>query len=152
MKLLEIYIDGAAKGNPGPAGCGVVICSDGQVIKNLSRYIGEATNNVAEYTALIDALQEALLLRAERLRIYTDSELLYRQLKGIYKIRHPQLAGLAQQAQRLFSGFSGVDLVHIGRQKNRGADALATKAVRQVQKKTPAAARSGPATIEPTLF
>ena len=83
MRALEIYIDGASKGNPGPSGVGVVICRDGETIKNISSYIGHATNNVAEYTALIYALEEALIMKAESLKINTDSQLLHRQLKGI---------------------------------------------------------------------
>ena len=67
MKNLEVYIDGASKGNPGPSGIGVVIYSNGRIIKNISSYIGHATNNFAEYTALIYALQEALILKAETL-------------------------------------------------------------------------------------
>ena len=85
MKELEIFIDGASKGNPGPSGIGVVICRDGQTIKNISSFIGNTTNNVAEYTALLYGLQEALLLKAKVVKINTDSELLYRQIKKIYK-------------------------------------------------------------------
>ena len=85
MSTLLIHIDGASKGNPGPSGIGVVISKNGRVIKNISSYIGETTNNVAEYTALIWALQEALKLKAEVLKINTDSQLLYRQIKKIYK-------------------------------------------------------------------
>ncbi|MDD5553614.1 MAG: ribonuclease HI family protein, partial [Candidatus Omnitrophica bacterium] len=81
MKELKIYVDGASKGNPGPSGIGVVICSDGKVIKNVASFIGNTTNNVAEYTALIYGLQEGLMLKAESIEINTDSQLLYRQLK-----------------------------------------------------------------------
>ncbi|MCX5712517.1 MAG: reverse transcriptase-like protein, partial [Candidatus Omnitrophica bacterium] len=73
MKEIEIYIDGAAKGNPGPAGIGVVICHGGVTIKNIDKYIGKATNNVAEYTALIYGLQEAIAMKAEIIKINTDS-------------------------------------------------------------------------------
>ena len=75
MKALEIYIDGASKGNPGPSGIGVVICQGEDTLKNISSYIGNATNNIAEYTALIYALQEALVLKAEAVTIKTDSQL-----------------------------------------------------------------------------
>ena len=84
MKQFEIYIDGASKGNPGESGIGVVILSGGEVIKNISSYIGKATNNVAEYTALIYALQEALVLKADDICIRTDSQLLYRQIPKNY--------------------------------------------------------------------
>jgi len=135
MSELEIYIDGASKGNPGPSGVGVVICKDGETIKNISSFIGEATNNVAEYTALIYALQEALKLKATILKINTDSQLLYRQVKRIYKIKHPNIIGLHNQVMHLLSGFKRVEVVHIPREKNSGADKLATKAVKEAFKK-----------------
>lgn len=131
MRLLEIYIDGAAKGNPGDAGTGVVICQNGEVIKNLSNYIGQATNNVAEYTALIHALEEALILKAESLNINTDSELLYRQIKKEYKVKNPNILGLYRQAVHLISVFKSVNIKHISRENNRGADKLATKAIKK---------------------
>mgnify|MGYP003395769463 CR=1 FL=1 len=74
---LEIFTDAARSGNPGPAGIGVVIFKDGQVIKRISKYIGLATNNLAEYTALVYALQEALVLKASEIKVSTDSELLF---------------------------------------------------------------------------
>ncbi len=130
MKHLDIYIDGASKGNPGHAGAGVVICQDGEVIKNISVYIGKATNNFAEYSALIYALEEALILKADSLKIYTDSQLLCRQLKKEYKIKSKNIIGLYQQALRLVSVFGQVNFQDIPREKNRGADKLATKAVK----------------------
>ena len=131
MKELEIYIDGASKGNPGPSGIGAVICHDGQAIKNISSYIGNTTNNVAEYTALIYALQEALLLKAEILIINTDSQLLSRQINKIYKIKNPNISGLYNQVLRLMSAFKCVSIKDIPRQENRGADKLATKAIKE---------------------
>ena len=77
MNELDIYIDGASKGNPGPSGVGAVICRNGETIKNISSFIGNTTNNVAEYTALIYGLEEALLLKAESVRINTDNQLLF---------------------------------------------------------------------------
>ncbi len=130
MKHLDIYIDGASKGNPGHAGVGVVICRDGEVIKNISAYIGKATNNFAEYSALIYALEEALILKADSLKVYTDSQLLCRQLKREYKIKSENIIGLYQQALRLVSAFQRVDFQDIPREQNCGADKLATKAVK----------------------
>ncbi|MDD2752097.1 MAG: ribonuclease HI family protein [Candidatus Omnitrophica bacterium] len=135
MKQAEIYIDGAAKGNPGPAGIGVVICRDGQVIKNLHQYIGNATNNVAEYSALIFALQEALILKIENLVVNTDSELLFRQIKKEYKVKSPHLLGLYNQALHLLSSFKSVNIKHIPRENNLGADKLANIAVKEARKK-----------------
>ena len=131
MKQLEIYIDGASKGNPGHSGTGVVICQNGEVIKNLSNYIGRATNNVAEYTALIHALEEALILKAEALSINTDSELLYRQIKREYKVKSLNITALYNQAVHLISAFKGVNINYIPRENNRGADKLATQAIKK---------------------
>jgi ribonuclease HI len=135
MKELEIYIDGASKGNPGPSGIGVVICRTGETVKNISSYIGNATNNVAEYTALIYALQEALILKAESVKINTDSQLLYRQIKKIYRIKNPNITGLYNQALHLMSAFRQVLINNIPRQDNRGADKLATQAIKKELKK-----------------
>ena len=136
MTELDIYIDGASKGNPGHSGIGVVICQGGNTVKNISRYIGQATNNIAEYTALIFALQEALIMRADIVKINTDSQLLYRQINRTYKVRHPNITGLFAQALRLMSGFTKVSISHIPREKNRAADKLATQAVNKEVKKT----------------
>jgi len=130
MKELEIHIDGSSEGNPGPAGIGVIITRNEQVIKNLSVYLGIQTNNVAEYTALIFALQEALILRATSVKLYTDSELLYRQINNEYKIKSPNLIGLYNQAKHLLSAFDSAEVKYISRDNNRGADKLAKKATR----------------------
>ena len=129
--MLKIYVDGASKGNPGPSGIGVVICRDGEVLKNIASFIGNATNNVAEYTALIYALQESLILHVENIEINTDSQLLYRQIKKIYKIKSTKILGLYNQALQLMSAFKEVSIKHIPREENRGADKLANKAVKQ---------------------
>jgi len=135
MNELDIYIDGASKGNPGPSGIGVVICRDGETIENISSYIGDATNNIAEYTALIYALQESLKLKAEILRINTDSQLLFRQINRIYKIKSPHILGLYNQVLHLMGAFKQITLKEIPREKNRGADKLATRAIREQLKK-----------------
>jgi ribonuclease HI len=132
VKKLELYIDGASKGNPGPSGVGVVICQNGEVIKNLSSYIGEATNNIAEYTSLIYALQEALILKAEAVKINTDSQLLYRQIKKEYKVKNPHILSLYTQVKHLFSAFSESQVNFIPRENNRGADKLASLAIKKV--------------------
>ena len=129
MKELEIYIDGAAKRNPGPSGGGGVICHCGCVIKNISAYIGNATNNVAEYTALIYALKEAQNLKADYLTLKTDSQLLARQLNKIYKVRNENIAGLYNQSLELLASFKKFYIYSIPRQENKGADKLATQAV-----------------------
>ncbi|MEW6075988.1 MAG: ribonuclease HI family protein [Candidatus Omnitrophota bacterium] len=129
MRELAIYIDGASKGNPGPSGIGVVICEKGETIKNVSSYIGKGTNNVAEYTALIFGLQQALILKAEKVKVHSDSQLLCRQLKGEYKIKNQNLIGLYNQAVGLIAAFKDVEIQNIPRQQNKGADRLANQAV-----------------------
>lgn len=135
MKEFEIYIDGASKGNPGPSGIGVVICQDGRTIKNIASYIGNTTNNIAEYTALIYALQEGLILKTERIKINTDSQLLYRQINKVYKIKSPNILGLYNQALHLMAAFKQVSINHISRNENRGADRLASRAIKEALRK-----------------
>ena len=131
MKKIELYIDGASKGNPGPSAIGVVICQNGQTIKNISDFIGNATNNIAEYTALIYALQEAVMLRADVVEIRTDSQLLDRQLNGLYKIKNDQILRLYNQALHLIRGFESVLVSYIPRENNKGADRLANQAIKK---------------------
>ncbi len=135
MKELEIYIDGASKGNPGPSGIGAVICQSGIVVKNISSFIGNATNNIAEYTALIYALQEASVLKAESLKIKTDSQLLARQLNKVYKVKNANISGLYDRAVFLLSAFKEVSIQSIPREENKGADKLATEAVNKELRK-----------------
>jgi len=136
MSEIEIYIDGASKGNPGPSGIGVVICRDGQTIRNIASFIGHATNNVAEYTALLFALQEALKLKAENIKINTDSQLLHRQINKTYKVKSPNILVLYNQAVHLLSAFKKVSIINIPREENRGADRLATRAIKEQLRKT----------------
>lgn len=129
-KRLVIYTDGASHGNPGPSGIGVVVCDEkGGTIKNVSKYIGETTNNIAEYTALIYGLQEALILRADEVIINVDSELLAKQLKKEYKIKDAALKVLYGQVEHLLSGLGRFEINRIDRSLNKGADRLADKAV-----------------------
>jgi len=133
MNDLEIFIDGASKGNPGPSGIGVVIYQDGKVVREIASFIGQATNNIAEYTALIYALEEAMVMRAQHIRIKTDSQLLYRQIKKIYKVKHPNMIGLYERAVRIIGAFKNVELVNIPREENQLADKLATQAVKEAK-------------------
>jgi ribonuclease HI len=128
MRELEMFVDGASSGNPGPSGIGVVICEKGAVIKNISSYIGNATNNVAEYSALIHGLEAALVLKADTVKVNTDSELLFRQIKKIYKVKHPQILVLYSRALHLMAAFSQIEINFVNREHNRGADKLAKKA------------------------
>lgn len=133
MSHLKIYIDGASKGNPGESGVGIVIYRDDHIIKKISNYIGSATNNAAEYTALIYALEEALLLKARSLEINTDSQLLARQLNRIYKVKHAGLKNFYNRITHLLTGFEKVSVNHIPREQNKLADQLATEAVKKKQ-------------------
>lgn len=108
-----------------------MIRQDGKIIKEISRYIGNCTNNIAEYTALIFGLQESLLLRAESVKVNTDSELLFRQLIKDYKVKHPNIVGLYNQAVHLAGGFKEFSINHIPRSLNSDADRLATLAVKE---------------------
>ncbi len=130
MKHLDIFIDGASKGNPGPSGVGVVICQQGQVVKNISSNIGIATNNVAEYTALIYALEEDLILKADTLTVNTDSQLLARQLQRVYKVKNENIKSLYLRAARLITAFKKVAINNIPREENGGADKLADRAAK----------------------
>lgn len=133
MNHLQIYIDGASKGNPGKSGAGIVIYHDGCVIKKISNYIGYATNNVAEYSALIYALEEAHVLKAKSLEINTDSQLLARQLNKIYKVRHVGIKNFYNRAVHLLTNFEKVVINHIRREENALADKLATEAIKNKQ-------------------
>lgn len=128
--VLYCYIDGAARGNPGPAGIGVIITDqDGAVLREIARYLGETTNNVAEYRAILAALEEALRRGAEEVVIYSDSELLVRQLLGTYRVRSAHLLPLFRRARELMGRFRRVTVRHIGRERNARADRLANRAI-----------------------
>lgn len=120
--------DGASRGNPGPAGIGVVLArEDGAVIREIAEPLGETTNNVAEYRALIRGLQEAERLGIRRLRVRSDSQLVIRQLQGTYAIRNEALLPLYHAVRELLGSFREVDLHHVERAQNAHADALANE-------------------------
>ena len=126
------YIDGASRGNPGPASAGVVFQNAaGHPIRNLSIRIGKATNNVAEYSALIFALQEATLMRVKELQLFTDSELLAKQFNGEYKIKEDTIRVLYSLAAHLKKSFKHLSVTHIPRERNKLADEEANKALDQ---------------------
>lgn len=129
-KHLTILADGAARGNPGPAAIGVVIMDETEsILRELSWTIGKATNNQAEYQALIAGLEAAAEMRAIRVTVNMDSELVVRQLQGIYKVKSPKLAPLFQRAWELRSRFESFLIAHVPRERNRRADALANRAL-----------------------
>lgn len=126
------YIDGASRGNPGEAGAGVVFKDlQGNVLENISHYLGRATNNSAEYKALILALRRAREMGAGSLQVYSDSELLVNQINGRYRTRVQHLQRLCQEAIRLIREIGRVNVSHIRREDNLEADELANQAIDQ---------------------
>lgn len=129
-KKFFVYTDGGSRGNPGPSGIGVIILdSRRKKVKETSKYIGETTNNVAEYSALICGLEDALALGADEVAVYMDSELLAKQLSGEYRVRDGNMKGLFEQALAILKKFSSFEIKHIAREKNKEADRLANKAI-----------------------
>ncbi|MCX5998415.1 MAG: ribonuclease HI family protein [Chloroflexi bacterium] len=127
---LTIYVDGASRGNPGPGAIGIAIDNEsGKTKVRISSYIGKTTNNQAEYRALIAALNEAAKLKARHVDINSDSMLLVEQVRGRYRVRHPELAPLFQQVKQLLAGFNSFTITHIPRHLNTTADALANEAL-----------------------
>lgn len=126
LREVTIYTDGASRGNPGYAGIGAVILgADGSCVMELSQWIGIATNNEAEYIALIEALKAAKELGAREVSVYADSELVVRQLNGEYAVKSPRLRPLFIKTQRLKGEFDRFTIHHIERGKNAHADTLA---------------------------
>jgi len=130
MKKLKIYTDGGARGNPGPAGCGVVMFDeqDNQV-STYKKYLGMTTNNVAEYNGVVLAMQEAKKLGAEELEFYLDSELVVKQLNREYKVKNSELAKLFVKIYNLQQLFKKVSYQHVPREMNKLADKLANQAM-----------------------
>ncbi|OGC04916.1 hypothetical protein A2276_03055 [candidate division WOR-1 bacterium RIFOXYA12_FULL_43_27] len=122
---IQVFIDGAARGNPGPAGIGIAVLDHDKIIKEFADYIGETTNNVAEYTALLRGLEETLLLGYKEADFFSDSELLVKQLKGEYRVKDEKLKPLFMNAQMLAKRFKHFSITHIRREKNKLADELA---------------------------
>lgn len=128
---MDIYIDGSSIGNPGDSGIGVIFANEDVTLKNISKYIGKQTNNFAEYTALVFALQEALIMKAASIKIFSDSELLCKQLNGEYRVKSDNIKNLFEQAINLLKGFKNYNITHIPREQNRGADKLARLAIKE---------------------
>lgn len=127
--LLTIHTDGAARGNPGPAAFSFVLHRQGEPDIEDSGCLGDTTNNVAEYTALVKALERARQVGAKRLAIHSDSELMIKQMKGEYKVKHEGLRPLYDQARQLTSGFERVTFQHVRREQNKRADELCNLAL-----------------------
>lgn len=140
-------IDGGARGNPGPAGIGVLLEDEAGGREEIYGYLGSATNNVAEYVALLVLLHQAIRRGAARLVVHSDSELLVKQLKGEYKVKNPRLQRLHVAARRLMARIPDVTLKHVPRAQNGDADRLANQAMDERQSSQPL-----PAEVAQMLF
>lgn len=127
---LRLYSDGAARGNPGPSGAGAVLIEPGgQVVARLGKYLGNQTNNYAEYMGLLIGLKHAKTLGAKEIEVFADSELLIRQLSGRYQVKSLSLRPLYEEAVKLLNDFSRVKLVHVPREMNASADEMSNRAI-----------------------
>ncbi len=130
---IKAYIDGASRGNPGESGIGVILKDEtGNTIATINGYIGRATNNIAEYTALIACLKKAKELNCTKITIHSDSELLVRQMNGQYRVRNEGIKEIFEQVQRVIRSAKGgfkCEIKHIKREENRDADHLANAGI-----------------------
>ncbi len=128
--LIQAWVDGASRGNPGPAAAGVVLKdADGHELKTLSVALGTSTNNIAEYSGLLLALQEALAIGAKKVHIFTDSELVAKQWSGEYKVKDASLRVFNRLARHAASHFEDVRVAHVPREQNTLADDAANEAL-----------------------
>jgi len=129
-KTLQLYSDGASRGNPGKAGAGVVILDDkNNELVGSSYYLGQCTNNEAEYRALLYGLEKCREFGRGSLKVHLDSELVVKQINGEYKVKHPNLKKLYQQVTQKLTDFAAFHMVHVRREKNTRADELANRAI-----------------------
>ena len=148
--MITAYTDGGARGNPGPAGYGVhILDTDGNTLAELVGPLGRATNNVAEYSGLIAALQWALDHGHRRVRVRMDSELVIKQMRGEYKVRHATMQQLHADAKRLIAQLDRVTFEHVRREQNKVADGLSNQAMDIVEGKPPVQAQAEEAAVEP---
>ena len=126
----KLFTDGAARGNPGPAGAGAVIVSPaGHIVAKIGKFLGDSTNNVAEYTGLILGLKRAKAMGIKELDVFSDSELLVKQLNGDYAVKADHLRPLHDEAKALLAAFPDVHIAHIPREQNAAADEMSNRAI-----------------------
>ncbi|HEY8313793.1 MAG TPA: ribonuclease HI family protein [Candidatus Baltobacteraceae bacterium] len=129
---MTLFADGGSRGNPGPAASGaVLLAEDGTIVREVGRFLGIATNNVAEWNAVLFGLEAALELGVTSIAIRLDSELVVKQLTGEYRVKHPDLQPLHRKATTLLRRFSHVDLKHVRRNQNKLADAVVNRVLDQ---------------------
>lgn len=139
IKQWLLMVDGAARGNPGEAGCGAAILDEnGAVVKELSRYLGRTTNNVAEYEGLLMGLEALLQLGQKNIVVQSDSQLMVRQLTGEYRVKDEKLKVKYQRAMDLLRRFDSYRIVHVRRELNKLADRLANRGIDQASKRATA--------------
>jgi len=129
MKNFIIYSDGGARGNPGPAAIGVVIKNGDKIVQEISKTIGETTNNQAEYQAILAGLEAVKKLGAETVECFLDSELVVKQLKHEYKVKNKELAPLFVKVHNLSIQFKKISFTHVRREQNKEADKLVNEAL-----------------------
>jgi ribonuclease HI len=130
LSRVRVYSDGAARGNPGPAGAGAVLVEpSGQIVDRIGKYLGVHTNNYAEYMGLLLGLRRARELGVREVEVFADSELMIRQLGGRYQVKSASLRPLYQEALKLLNDFSRVKLVHVPREMNSAADEMSNRAI-----------------------
>ncbi len=130
MSKVIVYTDGASRGNPGHAGIGIVFVDEkGNVVKEISEYIGETTNNIAEYTAFVTALENALEMNFDEIEVIADSELMVKQINGEYQVKNQGLKPLYTRACELLREFKNYTVRHVRREHNKKADELANRGI-----------------------
>ncbi len=130
--IWTVFCDGASRGNPGLAGAGVVLVApDGEIRQQRKEFLGETTNNVAEYRGLLLGLKLARSLGINRIKVFSDSQLLVRQINGSYRVKQPHLLALWQEAQQELQRFGSHEVCHVPREMNQQADRLANQAIDQ---------------------
>lgn len=135
-KRLSLFTDGACRGNPGKGGAGAVLVGEnGEMVSTAKRFLGHCTNNIAEYQALILGLEEALVRGTTTISIYLDSELIVRQIQGVYRVKNPTLKPLMADVRALLDRFDTWQIAHVPRTENAVADKLANEAIDEALKK-----------------
>ncbi|HVD40323.1 MAG TPA: ribonuclease HI family protein [Solirubrobacterales bacterium] len=129
MSRVTVNVDGGARGNPGPAAIGVVVRGDGEVLEEVGETIGEATNNVAEYRALLRGIELAATHGASEVELIGDSELVVRQVEGRYKVKNAGMKELHEEVKRALGGFDSWSIRHVRRAENADADRLVNQAL-----------------------
>lgn len=155
MRRAVIYTDGASSGNPGPSGIGVHITFDGQSIE-IAEHIGTATNNIAEYSALLRALEEAVSLGADSVEVYMDSELAVKQVNGLYKVKNQGLKPIYMKVIKLLKQFKSHKISHVPREENTLADKLSKEGTNpdlaKMPSKSPGSPGGNPGNTQGSLF